>query len=137
MTITTSELSINSLDYDDIRSNLISFLQNQKNPDGSPVYQDFNFQTSGISTLINLLSYNTHYIGYYVKMLLNESFIDSSVKRESLLSKSKITGYLPRGKTASRIDIVMKIDINPTISGQYEPMSKSILIPKGTSFSRS
>lgn len=132
---TTSELSINSLDYPEIRENFISFLQGQLDGQGNPIYQDFNFQASGISTLINLLSYNTHYIGYYVKMLLNESFIDSAVKRESLLSKAKLTGYLPRGKTSARADISLTININTNDPQQYEPMSRSILIPRGTAFS--
>jgi hypothetical protein len=132
---TTSELPINSLDYPDIRENLITFLQGQIGADGFPVYQDYNFQSSGISTLINLLSYNTHYIGYYVKMLLNESFVDSAVKKESLYSKAKLTGYTPRGRTCARADISLTIDIDTNDPEQYEPMSKSILIPRGTSFS--
>lgn len=135
MTITTNELPINSLDYPEIRNNLVSFLQGQVDANGNPVYQDFDFQASGISTLVNLLSYNTHYIGYYVKMLLNESFIDSAIKRESLLSKAKLTGYLPRGRTSARADISLTIDINTNDPDQYEPSSKSILIPRGTSFS--
>lgn len=135
MTITTNELPINSLDYPEIRNNLVSFLQGQVDSGGTPIYQDFDFQASGISTLINLLSYNTHYIGYYVKMLLNESFIDSAIKRESLLSKAKMTGYLPRGRTSARADISLKIDIDTNDPDQYEPFSKSILIPRGTSFS--
>lgn len=135
MTITTNELTINSLDYPEIRDNLVSFLQSQLDSAGNPIYQDFDFQASGISTLINLLSYNTHYIGYYIKMLLNESFIDSAVKRESLLSKAKLSGYVPRGKTSARADIKLSINIDVSNSEQYEPSSKSILIPRGTSFS--
>lgn len=130
----TQELPINSLDFDEIKNNFISFLQNQTDADGFPVYQDFNFQASGINTLINILSYNTHYIGYYVKMMLNESFIDSSVKRESLLSKAKLTGYVPRGKTASRASIRLGIDIDTNVNGQYEPPARSIFISRGTSF---
>lgn len=133
--INTSELPINSLDYPDIRENLISFLQSQTNNNGEPIYQDYNFEASGISTLLNLLSYNTHYIGYYVKMLLNESFIDSSVKKESLLSKAKLTGYVPKGRTSSRADIILTVDIDTNKSQQFEPSSRSILIPRGASFS--
>ena len=133
--ITTSELPVNSLDYDDIRENLVSFLQSQTNPDGSPVYQDFNFQGSGISTLINLLSYNTHYIGYYVKMMLNESFIDSAVKMESLYSKAKLTGYVPRSRTSARATLSLSIDIDLTNPAHREPSSRSILVPRGTNFS--
>lgn len=130
----TTELPINSIDYPDIRENLIKFLQEQVGSDGNPVYQDYNFQASGISTILNLLSYNTHYIGYYVKMMLNESFIDSAVKKESLFSKAKLTGYVPRGYTSSRVDIKLQIDIDLNNTEQYEPTSRSILIPKGTSF---
>jgi hypothetical protein len=132
--IETHELPINSLDYDDITENFISFLENQIDESGYPVYQDYNFQSSGIRTLINLLSYNTHYIGYYVKMLLNESFIDSSVKRESLLSKAKLMGYVPRGKTSSRATIRLQITIDTNEPDEFEPSSQSILISRGTSF---
>lgn len=132
---TTTELPINSLDYDGIRNNLITFLQSQLDLNGDPIYEDYNFQSSGISTLINLLSYNTHYIGYYVKMLLNESFIDSAVKRESLFSKAKLTGYLPKGRTASRAELKLSVNINLSNPNHYEPLSKSILIARGTSFS--
>lgn len=133
--ITTSELPVNSLDYDDIRENLISFLQSQTNPDGSLVYRDYNFQGSGISTLINLLSYNTHYIGYYIKMMLNESFIDSAVKRESLYSKAKLTGYVPRSRSSARANLSLSIDIDLSNPAHHEPSSRSILIPRGTNFS--
>ena len=130
----TTELPINSIDYPDIRDNFIKFLQEQVGSDGMPVYQDYNFQASGISTVLNLLAYNTHYIGYYVKMMLNEAFIDSAVKKESLFSKDKLTGYVPRGYTSSRADIQLQIDIDQNDIEQYEPSSRSILIPKGTSF---
>jgi hypothetical protein len=133
--ITTNELPVNSLDYSDIRENLVSFLQSQTNPDGSLVYQDFNFQGSGISTLINLLSYHTHYIGYYIKMMLNESFIDSAVKKESLYSKAKLTGYVPRSRTSARATISLSIDIDLSNPAHREPSSRSILVPRGTSFS--
>lgn len=132
--IETKDLPINSLDFDDIKQNFISFLKNQTDSNGFPVYQDVDFQASGISTLLNILSYNTHYIGYYVKMLLNESFIDSAVKRESILSKAKLTGYVPRGKTASRATIRLQIDIDINEPEQFEPSSRNILISHGTSF---
>lgn len=135
MTTTTNELPVNSLDYQDIRDNLVSFLQSQTNPDGSLVYQDFNFQGSGISTLLNLLSYNTHYIGYYVKMMLNESFIDSAVKKESLYSKAKLTGYVPRSRTCAKATISLTVDIDLSNPAHHEPSSRSILVPRGTSFS--
>ncbi len=127
----TQTLPINSLDFPDIRENFISYLKSQVDNRGNQVYQDFNFAASGINTIINLLAYNTHYLGYYVNMLLNESFIDSAVKKESMLSRAKLTGYIPRGKTSSRVDLSLKIELGIN----QQPSSQSILIPRGTSFS--
>ena len=58
----TQSLLVNSLDYDDIRTNLVSFLQSQVDSNGNEIYRDYDFQGSGISTIINLLSYHTHYL---------------------------------------------------------------------------
>lgn len=129
----TNQFPINSLNYDDIKNNFITYLKSQKDSNGQYIYEDYDFQASGISTLLNLLSYNTHYIGYYIKMLLNESFIDSSVKKESLFSKSKLVGYIPQSKTSSKLDIQLIVDLDVN----QQPSSQSIFIPKGTSFSGS
>lgn len=51
-------LPINAIDYPGLRENLVSFLKSQKTSSGEPVYQDYNFQSSGVSTLINLLAYH-------------------------------------------------------------------------------
>lgn len=127
------QLPVNGIDYSEIRRNLVSFLQGQTNKDGSPVYADYDFAASGISTLLNLLAYHGHYIGYYVKMLLNESFTDSSVKKESMYSKAKLTGYTPKGKRCSRIDVQLKLEFD--LENVNEPPSRNVLVSKGTSFS--
>lgn len=124
-------LNINSLDYPGLRENLISFLKAQRTSSGELVYQDFNFSASGISTLINLLAYHGHFLGYYIKMMLNESFIDSAARKESLFSKAKLTGYVPRGKRCARASLSLSV----TVDKNSQPSSYSILIPKGTSFS--
>jgi len=128
------ELPINSLDFDDIKNNFISFLKSQQDEEGNPIYQDYNFEGSGISTLLNILSYNTHYIGYYIKMLLNESFIDSAVQIESLYSKAKLQGYTPKSKTCAKVDLKLSVEIDLLNPLHNEPLSRSILIPKGTNF---
>lgn len=122
-------LAIDGLDFTEIKNNFISYLRSQT-VNGVEVYKDYDFTASGISTLLNILSYNTHYIGYYVKMLLNESFLDSIVKRESALSKAKLIGYIPKGKTSAKINLRLSVDVDSSA----QPSSRSILIPKGTSF---
>jgi hypothetical protein len=116
---------INGLDFNEIKANFIEFLKQD------PTYRDYNFEASGINSLINIFAYNAHYIGYYVKMLLNESFIDSAVRRETLLSKAKLNGYIPRGMRSARAKVILKCSANI----DQEPDSKSVIIPRGSYFS--
>lgn len=119
-----STLPINGLDFDDIKKNFIEFLKRDN------FFRDYNFNASSISALINILAYNIHYIGYYVKMMLNESYIDSATQRASLLSKAKLNGYLPKSKKSSRaiVQIQLELDLDE------EPLSKMILIPRESLF---
>lgn len=118
-------LPVQSLNFDSIKENFKQFLK------ANPNYKDFNFEGSGISTQLNILAYNTHYIGYFVKMLLDESFVDSSHTRQSLLSHAKRVGYIPKGMQAARATLRMYIDTDTS----SEPASKTILIERGTTFS--
>jgi hypothetical protein len=116
---------INGLDFNEIKANFIEFLKQD------PTYRDYNFEASGINSLINIFAYNAHYIGYYVKMLLNESFIDSAVRRETLLSKAKLNGYIPRGMRSARAKVILKCSAGI----DQEPDNKSVIIPRGSYFS--
>lgn len=114
-------LPVNSLDFNLVKQNFINYLKADSR------YNDFNFEASGISSLLNILAYNTHYIGYYVKMMLNESFVDSAVMRESLMSMAKLNGYIPKGRKASQIEISLDIKANT-----FHPAN--IIVNKGSFF---
>jgi hypothetical protein len=116
---------IDGLDFDEIKSNFIEFLKQDA------AYKDYNFDASGISSLINIFAYNAHYIGYYVKMLLNESFIDSATQRETLLSKAKLNGYIPKGVRSARARVILTCDADIS----QDPEKKSVIIPRGSYFS--
>lgn len=120
-------LPVNSLNFEDIKDNLKTFLK------GNELYKDFNFEASGISTLINILSYQTHYIGYFVKMLLDEAFVDSAHTRQALLSHAKRNSYIPRGKKAAAAEVILRVVT--TIAN--EPASRSIEIRRGDKFNSS
>lgn len=123
----SNELPIAGLDFSEIKSNFIEYLK------GDQFYKDYNFQGSGINALINILAYNTHYIGYYVKMALNESFIDSATKRNTLMSKAKLNGYTPKGKKCARAGVTLQVSMEPN----QEPPTKGLIVPRGSSFSGS
>jgi hypothetical protein len=93
--MSTQPIQLGSLDFDDIKENLKSFLTNPDNQ------LDVDFDGSIASTVVDLLSYNTLYYAFYSNMLMNESFFDSAQRVESLISLSKPLGYTVNHRNAS------------------------------------
>jgi hypothetical protein len=100
--MTTPNLPVDNLDFDAIKSNLKTFLKTQDR------FKDYDFEGSGMNILLDILAYNTHYQAFYANMVANESFIDSAVKRQSVVSIAKHLGYTPRSYRAAtaKVDIV-------------------------------
>ena len=94
-----TKLEISELDFDGIKDNLKTFLSQQDE------FTDYDFEGSGMSVLLDVLAYNTHYLGYNANMLANEMFIDSADLRSSVVSKAKQVGYTPTSTTASTATI--------------------------------
>ena len=119
----SDKLNITDLEFDGIKSNLITFLKAQTQ------FQDYDFEGSGMSVLVDLLAYNTHYMGYYANMLGNEMFLDSSSLRESVVSHAKHLNVIPTSRTAS------KAKLNFTFTPTGTPTS--LTIAKNTKFNSS
>ena len=90
-----TKLEISELDFDGIKGNLKTFLSQQNE------FTDYDFEGSGMSVLLDVLAYNTHYLGYNANMLANEMFIDSADLRSSVVSLAKQVGYTPTSSTSS------------------------------------
>ena len=86
---TSNKLTITDLEFDTIKTNLKAYLSAQT------TFQDYDFEGSGMSVLIDILAYNTHYTGYYANMLGNEMFLDSSSLRDSAVSHAKHLNVIP------------------------------------------
>lgn len=93
------KLKVAELDFDQIKTNLKAFLKDQSE------FSDYNFEGSGMSILLDLLAYNTHYMGYYLNMVANEMFIDTALMRPSVVSHAKLLGYTPASRVASQATI--------------------------------
>jgi hypothetical protein len=114
-----SNIQITDLDFNTIKTNLKRYLQSQT------TLQDYNYEGSALSTLLDVLAYNTQYQAYYLNMVANEMFLDSALQRSSVVSHAKLLNYTPQSAAAPRaqIDLVMN---NVTTS--------SLTLPKFTSF---
>ena len=104
-----SNLRIAELDFDTIKSNLKEFLKNYVDDDGSPYFTDFDYEGSGLSILLDVLSYNTHYNAYLANMVVNEMFLDSAVKRASAVSIAKHLGYTPMSARGARALLTFEV----------------------------
>lgn len=117
-------LRIAELDFDTIKTNLKTFLRSQSE------FQDYDFEGSGMSVLLDILAYNTHYMGYYLNMVGNEMFMDTAQLRSSILSHAKNINYLPGSKHGARA----LINILVTPSNTEDNVSSSITLDKYTRF---
>lgn len=107
-----SKLKVAELDFDAIKTNLKNFLKSQTE------FTDYNFDGSGMSVLLDLLAYNTHYMGYYMNMIANEMFIDTAQTRRSVVSHAKLLGYTPRSRVCSKAIVnVVFANTSPYNSG--------------------
>lgn len=99
----SSLLRVTELDFDSIKSNLKTYLKSQSE------FMDYDFEGSAMNILLDVLAYNTHYMGYYVNMVANEMFLDTAQIRNSVLSHAKLLGYVPRSMTAAtaRVNITV------------------------------
>lgn len=109
MATNNKRISVSELDFDAIKSNLKSFLKGQSQ------FQDYDFDGSAMSVLVDLLAYNTHYNGLYTNLAVNEMFLDSASKRSSVVSLAKMLGYTPRSATCSRAVVDLLVN-SPTSS---------------------
>jgi len=124
-----SNLRIAELDFDQIKQNLKEFLKAQDE------FTDYDFEGSGLSVLLDILAYNTHYNAYLANMLMNEMFLDTAVKRSSVVSLAKHLGYTPRSARGSTAILDISVS-NPTGSpltltlDRYTPFTT--ITPVGT-----
>ena len=87
MAINERRLNVTGFDFDTVKNNLKTFLK------GQTEFTDYDFEGSGMSALLDVLAYNTHYLGFNANMLANEMFLDSASLRSSVVSHAKMLGY--------------------------------------------
>lgn len=126
--------SIESLDFNTIKSDLKTYLTNQD------AFKDYDFDGSGLSILLDVLAYNTHHMGFYANMLANEAFLDSCVLRSSAVSLCKSLGYSPRSRRGSEITVDVYLSVqNSSLEAEFiaEVNSQSVKILQNELFSTS
>jgi len=117
----SNRLDVSELDFDNIKNNLKTFLQNQAE------FSDYDFEGSGMSVLLDLLAYNTHYLSFNANMLSNELYLDSADIRKNIVSLARQLGYTPTSVKSPMASIDITVNNVPTTVA-------SITMDKGTTF---
>jgi hypothetical protein len=114
-----SNVQITDLDFNTIKTNLKRYLQAQD------TLKDYNYEGSALSTLLDILAYNTQYNAYYLNMVANEMFLDSAIQRQSVVSHAKLLNYTPTSASAPSATIDLKIN---------QVTDLAVTLPKFTNF---
>ena len=101
-----SLINFTNLDFDQIKSTLKDYIQSSSD------FTDYDFEGSNLSTILDVLAYNTYITSYNANMISNEVFIDSATLRENVVALARNIGYVPRSKKSSRTNISFFVDIS-------------------------
>ena len=118
----SNKLEVSDFDFDSIKANLKTFLQNQSE------FQDYNFEGSGFAILLDILAYNTHYLGFNANMLANEMYLDSADIRKNIVSLAKMLNYTPSSVRAPIANLSVTVN---------DATGSTLTLSKGTVFTTS
>lgn len=118
-----TNITSTALDFENIKSRLKTYLA-QKDE-----FSDYDFEASGLSNILDVLAYNTHFNGLIANFAINESFLNTAQLRSSVVSHAESLGYRPRSVTSSKSIINVYVDLS-----QVAGRPQSIELPVGTRF---
>ena len=122
--------NFSNLDFDQIKTTLKDYLRSNSN------FTDYNFEGSNLSTILDVLAYNTYITSYNANMVANEVFIDSATLRENVVALARNIGYVPRSKKSARATVSFFVDLsNSNIQSSTITLKKGIVSSSSNTFS--
>ncbi len=116
-----TNLNVTELDFDQIKKNLKNYLKTQT------AFSSHDFEGSGLSALLDVLAYNTHYNAMAAHFALNEAFLDSAQIRGNIVTRAKLLGYIPRSVLAPRATVKIVVDV----SNESGTIPGTLTLPRG------
>ena len=118
--MSNSSINLVNLDFQALKDSFKSYLKGQSR------FQDYDFDGSNFSVLMDVLAYNSYLNSFYLNMVASEMFLDTAQLRDSIISHAKELNYLPRSFRSSQANLNIVITPSSTVS--------SVVIDKGTNF---
>ena len=95
--------NFSNLDFNQVKTTLREYLK--ENSD----FTDYDFEGSNLSTILDVLAYNTYITSYNANMVANEVFIDSATLRENVVSLARNIGYVPRSRKSAKSTVSFSV----------------------------
>ncbi len=114
-------VNFTNLDFNQVKESLRAYLEANSN------FTDYNFDGSNLSSILDVLAYNTYITSYNANMVANEVFIDSATLRENVVALARNIGYIPRSRKAATSAITFFVD-----TSNIQPHPASLTLRKGT-----
>ena len=115
-----SLINFTNLDFNQIKTTLRDYIQSNSD------FSDYDFEGSNLSTILDVLAYNTYITSYNANMISNEVFIDSATLRENVVALARNIGYVPRSRKSARANINFFVNIS-----NVSPSPSNITLKKG------
>lgn len=96
---------ITELDFDTIKDSFKKYLKSQDE------FTDYDFEGSGLSILLDLFAYNTHYNAFYLNSVVNESFLTTASKRRNIVKAAEPFSYVPRSKIGATVNVDLNVEV--------------------------
>ena len=116
-----SLVNFTNLDFEEVKTTLKEYLKSNSN------FTDYDFEGSNLSTILDVLAYNTYITSYNANMVANEVFIDTATLRENVVALARNIGYTPRSRKAATSAVSFIVDTT-----NITPKPASITLRKGT-----
>ena len=113
-------VNFSNLDFDQVKTSLKEYLRSNSN------FTDYDFEGSNLSTIIDVLAYNTYITSYNANMVANEVFIDSATLRENVVALARNIGYVPRSRKAATASVSFFVD-----TSDITPSPATLTLKKG------
>jgi hypothetical protein len=119
-------VNFSNLDFNQIKTTLTEYLKSNSN------FTDYDFEGSNLSSIIDVLAYNTYITSYNANMVANEVFIDSATLRENVVSLARNIGYVPRSRKAATATVSFFVDTSDIVdTSSITPTPSSLTLHKG------
>ncbi len=126
-TVKSSQITATDLDFDDIASNIKTYLK------GQDKFKDYDFEGANLGVLIDMLAYAGHVSGLNTNIAASELFLDSAQIRKNVVSRAKDLGFIPASEKCSAAQLEVKMS-NIRNADQTIPTANDMTMPRGHNF---